>query len=207
MADSGANNVYLQELMGGMYGPNQYSQFQGRIPLPGYAGTPTDAQGNPIRPPPGVTLNSAPAAAPAPAASQGMFNDPAANAALRSQLATLAAQGMGGPGAAQAQKYRDLMTGQSGLTPLQGYQAYYTPSSPAPAAQAAGAAPSSLDQAISMLSNPGKVTTPGATVPQSQIGNQPSVLQQFLANNRGGTGAGNYSNQGFFDTLNALGRK
>jgi hypothetical protein len=63
----------------------------------------------------------------------------------------------------------------------------------------------SLQDAIALLSNPGKVTTPGATVPQYQIGQQPSVLQQFLAGQKGGTGAGNYSNQGFFDTLNALG--
>jgi hypothetical protein len=41
-------------------------------------------------------------------------------------------------------------------------------------------------------------------VPQSTVGSQPSVLQQFLANQRGGTGAANYSNQGFFDTLNNL---
>jgi hypothetical protein len=50
------------------------------------------------------------------------------------------------------------------------------------------------------------VTTPGATVPESSVGSQPSVLQQFLANKQGGTGAGNYSNAGFFDTLNALGK-
>ena len=51
-------DVTAAMMMGGMYGPNPYSQFQGRIPLPGYAGTPTDAMGNPIQPPPGVTLNS-----------------------------------------------------------------------------------------------------------------------------------------------------
>ena len=55
------------------------------------------------------------------------------------------------------------------------------------------------------LANPGHVTTPGATVPESQpITNQPSVLDQFLASNQGGAGAGNYNNQPFFDTLNKL---
>ena len=63
---------------------------------------------------------------------------------------------------------------------------------------------------LDALSNPGKVTTPGAqmlpgtspTGPQSQ----PSVLAQFLQQHPGGgtTGGGGYSNQGFFSTLNAL---
>ena len=63
---------------------------------------------------------------------------------------------------------------------------------------------------LDALSNPGKVTTPGAqmlpgtspTGPQSQ----PSVLAQFLQQHPGGgtTGAGGYSNQSFFNTLNAL---
>ena len=57
---------------------------------------------------------------------------------------------------------------------------------------------------LDALSNPGKVTTPGAqmlpgtspTGPQSQ----PSVLAQFLQQHPGGgtTGGGGYSNQGFF---------
>jgi hypothetical protein len=58
-----------------------------------------------------------------------------------------------------------------------------------------------LDSALSLLANPGHVTTPGAQ-PAGPQG--PSVLQSFLANNQGGTGAGNYSNAGFFNTLNAL---
>ena len=57
---------------------------------------------------------------------------------------------------------------------------------------------------LDALSNPGKVTTPGAqmlpgtspTGPQSQ----PSVLAQFLQQHPGGgtTGGGGYSNQPFF---------
>ncbi len=65
----------------------------------------------------------------------------------------------------------------------------------------------SWQNTLAMLGDPGKVTTPGATVPQSTIGGQPSVLQQFLANQHGGAGSNTYSNAGFFDTLNALGGK
>ena len=82
---------------------------------------------------------------------------------------------------------------------------------PQQAAPAASTNPVDMRQAyLDALSNPGKVNTPGAqmlpgtspTGPQSQ----PSVLAQFLAQHPGGgtTGAGGYSNQPFFATLNAL---
>ena len=76
--------------------------------------------------------------------------------------------------------------------------------------QQAAAAPTNpydMNQAyLDALSNPGHVTTPGATVPQSAPpSNQSGVLQQFLANwNKGGgqtKGAGNYDNSGFFKAL------
>ena len=81
----------------------------------------------------------------------------------------------------------------------------------APTAPAAPTNPIDMRQAyLDALSNPGKVTTPGAqmlpgtspTGPQSQ----PSVLAQFLQQHPGGgtTGGGGYSNQPFFSTLNAL---
>ena len=59
---------------------------------------------------------------------------------------------------------------------------------------------------LTALSNPGKVTTPGATVPQAQPLGTPSVLDSFMAAHPGGGGpaAGNYSNKGFFDTLQNL---
>ena len=49
-----------------------------------------------------------------------------------------------------------------------------------------------------MLSNPGKVTTGGATVAPNLINNQPSVLDPFLQGGKGNasTGAGGYSNPG-----------
>lgn len=67
--------------------------------------------------------------------------------------------------------------------------------------------PYDMNQAyLDALANPGKVTTPGATVAQSAPpSNQSGVLNQFLANwNKGGQqtqGAGNYNNRGFFDAL------
>ena len=60
---------------------------------------------------------------------------------------------------------------------------------------------------LDALSNPGKVTTPGATVPQSQPLGSPSVMSAFLQAHPGGGGgpaAGNYSNAGFFSTLDKL---
>ena len=72
----------------------------------------------------------------------------------------------------------------------------------------AGANPVDMRQAyLDALSNPGKVTTPGATVPQAAPLGQPSVLNSFLAAHPGGGGgpaAGNYTNKPFFDTLNQL---
>ena len=71
---------------------------------------------------------------------------------------------------------------------------------PAPAPQ-----DTSYQNALDLLSSPGKVTTPGANVPVTKpVSMQPSVLDQFLAGQHGGQGAGGYSNTGFFDTLNRL---
>jgi hypothetical protein len=62
---------------------------------------------------------------------------------------------------------------------------------------------------LAALQNPGKVTTPGATVAQSAPPSaQSGVLQQFLQNwNQGGgqtQGAGNYNNKGFFNALQGM---
>jgi hypothetical protein len=200
MADpfAAVNNAMI---LGGMYGPNQYSQFQGRMPFPGYVGTPTDALGRPIQMPqqtPGTTLNSTPVAAPAAAAPDYSTSNPAYANYLKghpagSQMTAGGQIPSGGSSAAPTNVPPTMMPGVYGQ-------------SPAAAPQSPGAVPGSLNTALAALGNPGPVTTPGATVPQSTVGSQPSVLQQFLANKQGGTGAGNYSNQGFFDTLNALGK-
>lgn len=47
-------------ILGGMYGPNMYSNFSGKVPQPNYVGQPTDALGNPIPMPQGTTLNGTP---------------------------------------------------------------------------------------------------------------------------------------------------
>ena len=68
---------------------NPYSQFYGKaLPWPSsYAGWPTDATGNPIQKPPGMTLNSTPQqAAPAAAAPQQTGLHSAAYAAGRSAM-------------------------------------------------------------------------------------------------------------------------
>jgi hypothetical protein len=204
MADpfAAVNNAMI---LGSMYGPNQYSQFQGRIPFPGYVGTPTDALGRPIQQTPGTTLNSTPAALPAAAAAPPATGAPdysTSNPAYANYL-------KGHPAGSQMTAGGQIPSGGSSAAPTN-VPATMMPGiygqSPAAAPQSPGAAPGSLNNALAALSNPGPVTTPGATVPESSVGSQPSVLQQFLANKQGGTGAGNYSNAGFFDTLNALGK-
>jgi hypothetical protein len=203
MADpfAAVNNAMI---LGGMYGPNQYSQFQGRMPFPGYVGTPTDALGRPIQMPqqtPGTTLNSTPAAAAAPPS--GATDYSTSNPAYANYL-------KGHPAGSQMTAGGQIPSGGSSAAPTNVpptmMPGVYGQQSPTAAPQSSGVAPGSLNNALAALSNPGPVTTPGATVPQSTVGSQPSVLQQFLANKQGGTGAGNYSNQGFFDTLNALGK-
>ena len=207
MASNPFGGVQAAEMMGGMFGPNQYSQFQGRIPQPGYVGTPTDAMGNPIQQAPGMTLNSAPTAAPAAAAANpqqwalnnNMLNDMGRNLAMGQR---------GGMGLGDIVDQRAQNNAAYGMQQPYGgpvLQSSGPNAAQPPAGGGQGAAGGgSLDSALALLSNPGAVTTPGATVPQSQIGAGPSVLQQFLANRQGGTGAGNYSNTGFFDTLNRL---
>ena len=89
------------------------------------------------------------------------------------------------------------------MAPQQGMAAQSQSQAPAAAPQN----PVNMSQAyLNALANPGKVTTPGATVPQANLpSNQSGVLQQFLANwqNSGGNtkGAGNYDNSGFYKAL------
>jgi hypothetical protein len=72
-----------------------------------------------------------------------------------------------------------------------------TPSQPG----AQSAAPDNWQASLNALANPGKVTTPGATVPQA-TGSQPSggVNQAFL--NQAGAGQG--MNQNFLSALRAI---
>jgi hypothetical protein len=172
---------------------NPYSNFQNSaIPFPAsYSGWPTDAQGNPIQAPPGMTLNSspaqpAPAAAPAAAApqQQGRYVQTSAGG----QLPSGENYGSATPTNVPAQ-YQYIPAPQAAPQPA-----------PPPAANPAGL---SSQQYLQLRANPGHVTTPGATVPIAS-GTQPnnSVLQQFLANwNPAQSGPGSQFQQQFAKAL------
>lgn len=174
---------------------NPYSQFYGKaLPWPStYAGTPTNALGQPIQPPPGMTLNqtpqqpqAAPAAAPAAVGPMtgGQYGDWRALAGPSPGGPSTQAQwaynlGLGGLGSAG-----DVNPGSAQGRALMAAQQPQQQAAPAPAA-AAAAPPNNWQNTLSMLANPGPVNTPGATVPQAaQGGGQPSpgVLQNFLSN-------------------------
>lgn len=213
---------------------NKFSPLSGQpIPFPAqYRGTPTDALGRPIQsyvdaqaahdawaPPPTaatqaspVTLNSNPMNSSVGMQPSQLFGGNQAAypslAPMNSLQRTNALAGLqpsgqpyaarpGGTFGQDAAFNRQFAAFGSG--PMQPQQA-------APVA-AAPTNPIDMNQAyLDALANPGKVTTPGATVPQAPTpSNQSGVLQQFLANwKQGGgqtQGAGNYNNRGFFDAL------
>ena len=155
---------------------NPYSNYAASaLPWPStYAGTPTNALGQPIQPPMGMTLNSSPMQPQAAAAPQG-------------PTGYWGGGGQGTGGAAGGENAMGSGGTPGGQTaprqwiPLPQQQAA---AAAAPQAAAGGASPNSWQQTLGMLANPGHVTTPGATVPQAQssTGVQPGVLQSFLAN-------------------------
>jgi hypothetical protein len=175
---------------------NPYSNYYGqKLPWPAsYAGAPTNAQGQAIQPPPGMTLNQTPAQPPAaaPAAQTGP--------PLGSPASGLYQQGYGD------WSQLDPLLGRSSLP--QAAQQQAQPAAAAPAASSAAAAPNNWQQTLSMLANPGKVTTPGATVPAApSSGGQPTpgVLQNFLANwQPASSGAGSGFTQNFNTILRGL---
>jgi hypothetical protein len=92
---------------------------------------------------------------------------------------------------------RDMMTNNA----LQIQQLQNQAPTAAPASSQAPTPPDLRQTYLDALANPGKVTTPGATVAPSNPLGQPSVLNAFLDTHpSGGTG----SNAGFFNTLNKL---
>jgi hypothetical protein len=150
---------------------NPYSNFYGRaLPWPSsYAGAPTNALGQPIQPPQGMTLNQTPAQPQAPAAPS--------MAALGSPARAMQNLGYGD------WSMLDPMLGHSSLP--QSAQGGGMSGAAQPAASSAAAPPNNWQQTLSLLANPGHVATPGATVPQAQPGGgqpSPGVLQNFLAN-------------------------
>jgi hypothetical protein len=206
MADDSGQQALMQAMMAGsLYGPNIYSHYPNGIPPTSYRGAVTDAMGNPIRPPPaatpGTTLNQTQSQ---PQGQISPYNIAKGNPAIDA----------GNTAAGLMALSSMIPNGQGGYTAGPGTPLNYWGSKQAGGAAAGGAgqqqaaapADTSYQDALDRLSDPGKVTTPGATVPQAaSLGDQvPSVLQSFLASRSGGRGAGNYNNQPFFDTLNAL---
>jgi len=191
---------------------NPYSSFQNSaIPFPAsYAGWPTDANGNPIQPPQGMTLNSSPAQ---PAAPQAAAPAPRSIASYAQATPT---------GGGQNMSYINPSAGIVGYGPQQqlpgapinnpiGGQPAALPPAPAPQASAPAAGtplqvgqPLTAQQYLQLRANPGYIATPGATVPQSATSYQPGsgVLQQFLANwNPAQSGPGSGFQQQFAKAL------
>jgi hypothetical protein len=236
-----------QNMLGlqGLTGPNPYLEYTGQIPMAGFMGAPTNAQGQPIQSftdaqnaAPGTTLNTSGAVANTANPFAGVQVPQGQNTAVAQPFGGLnsqqwqaltpqqrsAAQGaMGqyqaGVAATQPDSFVASHNNPSGGSPgagsyLQGlgYDAFNrmanAPS--APAAPAAPTNPYNMRQAyLDALSNPGKVTTPGAVMQPGARPTgapQPSVLQAFLAAHpSGGTSVpGGYSNTSFFNTLNNL---
>ena len=188
---------------------NQFSNFNNAaLPWPSsYVGTPTNAMGQPIQPPPGTTLNSAPAAAStAPAA-------PAAPSAT-SWNPTMGLQSLANMSGKPVQSSAGgvMPTGQNtGLDhPQYIPSSYVYPQAAAPQAApqaAAPAAPNNWQNTMAMLANPGKVTTPGATVPATASAQPgPGSLQAFLQNWKPAqSGPGSGFQQGFAGSLKGMG--
>ena len=202
MADD-QTNPYTIAGMAAMMQPNKYidpAYKDKPLPLPGFYGTPTDAQGNPIQ----SFLDAQSqhdawnAANPAPAQGTTLNSTPQPGV-IPFQHATMS-DGM---------PYGQTSLGRGVVGPSWQGPGGGTPQQQAPAQQSAPAAqqnPIDMRQAyLDALSNPGKVTTPGATVPQASPLGSPSVMNSFLAANPGGgAGAGGYNNSGFFNTLTKL---
>ena len=182
---------------------NPYTQWNKQaLPFMGqYAGAPTDARGNPIQsyqdalaaqkaaqaaavaapPAKGTTLNSAPQQYDKPTINEGGMLPSGQNYGTSSPTyipATL-----------------NYSQSQPQAAPQQ-----------APAAPAAPAGPDMNAAYLAALANPGKVTTPGATVAQSAPpSSQSGVLQQFLANWKPGANpAGTYNPNLFPDALRGM---
>ena len=197
---------------------NQFSNFNNAaLPWPSsYAGMPTDAMGNPIQPPPGMTINSAPQAPAAPAQPQASQGYASAMPVLQGMPAASNAAANSNPMMAQlagwqALQYPQLakngnMFGDSYLNMISGQGGGQTAASSAPAASAGASGPT-YPQILSMLANPGKVNTPGATVPETASVQPGSAnLQSFLKNwQPAQSGPGSGFQQNFSTALKGMG--
>jgi hypothetical protein len=172
---------------------NPYSRFQNQaLPAASYAGWPTDAMGNPIGAPPGMTLNQTPA--------QPQAAPPAA-AAPPPQLRQISPGGMLPSGQNYGSDHPTYIPAQYGYAPApQQAGAGAAPQQAAAPANNAGLTP---QQYMQLRANPGPVPTFGANVPQaSQSPPGAGVLQNFLANWKPAqSGAGSGFQQGFAAAL------
>jgi hypothetical protein len=188
---------------------NPYSNYQSSA-LPGatYAGWPTNWQGQPISPMPGMTLNSSQPAAAAPAAAAS----PPSGAA--SSNPALAGWQAAHPPGSQISAGGTLPSGENygSSTPTQ-VPATYVPqqqaaqgaaTAPIPQSNSAGLTP---QQYMQLRANPGYVQTPGATVPEGS--SQPlgsGALQSFLSNWKpASAGPGSGFQQSFANSLKGMG--
>ena len=229
MADDQQNPFTMMGMLQ-MMQPNPYTQYKGRLPIPGYMGTPTDAMGKPIQSfldaqsqhdawdkanpaPQGTTLNSSPGAGLEAQGSQaramqdaGYGNWATLDPMMAQSTRPNPTAGAGSVGATTG--WNPNNSASIYPTSAGGAAGAGMPGGSTTAAQPPQSNPVDMRQAyLTALSNPGKVTTPGAAVPQAQPLGTPSVLNSFLAAHPGGGGgpaAGNYTNKPFFDTLSQL---
>jgi len=180
---------------------NPYSSFQNSgIPFPAsYSGWPTDAMGNPIAKPPGMTLNSSPAQ-PAPAAAPQVTQVPY-SPPNNIMLGSSSGVGPGGIGAGSPNTIGANLFQGASAAPSPAAMAAAAPQAPAPAANPSGL---SSQQYLQLLAHPNYVQTPGATVPQAASSAQPGtgMLQSFLNNwNPATSGPGSGFQQSFSKAL------
>ena len=211
---------------------NKYSTYAGKaLPWPSqYSGTPTDAHGNPIQSyldtqkqhDAWAAANPAPAVAPSTTLNSNAGLEAQGSQARAMQDAGYGDWAMLDPMMAQANRPNPTAGAGSvgatkGWNPANPASIYPTSAGGAAgggagggggaAAAAAQTNPYDMNQAyLTALSNPGHVTTPGATVAQAAPpSSQSGVLQQFLQNWGGNSkGAGNYDNSGFINSLRGM---
>ena len=187
---------------------NQFSNFNNAaLPWPSsYAGMPTNAMGQPIQPPPGMTLNSSPQpAAPQPAAPQ---NSPYAIAKGNPAIdAGNQAAGLDALGSMRPTGNGSYAAGPGTPPGFWQAQAAMQGQGQGQGQQQQPAAPNSWQNTMAMLANPGKVTTPGATVPATASAQPgPGSLQAFLQNWKPAqSGPGSGFQQGFGNALKGMG--
>ena len=167
---------------------NPYSNFYGKaLPWPSsYSGVPTNALGQPIATPQGMTLNQTPAQPQAPAAAapiHGVGGLQPGQWDGANGLPTGTPDYSTNTGIGMATDPSGMPNGMSSLgrgVTAAGWRP--TPLAPQQQAQqapmAAGPAGNNWQTTLAMLANPGQVTTPGATVPQAAQGKLAAIARR-----------------------------